>query len=64
MPLTPLSFHLNVANATIFRSNAVNAAIVPVKRRQRRCFSGSTPLKPLFFRLKAANAAIFPVQRS
>ena len=33
MTLKPLFFHLNAANATIFRINAVKAAIFPVKRR-------------------------------
>ena len=52
-----------------FRFNAVNAAIFPVQRRQRRyfsgstplspLFSGSTPLSPLFFRFNAVKSAIF-----
>ena len=37
------------------------AAIFPLKRRQRRFFSGSTPLTLLFFRFNAVNSAIFPV---
>ena len=56
-----------------FRFNAVNAAIFPVQRRQRRYFSSSTPLSPLFsgstsltplfFWFIEVNAAIFPAQR-
>ena len=47
----------------LFRFNAVNAAICPVQRRQRRYLSGSTPLTPLFFQFNAVNAATFPAQR-
>ena len=53
--------------------NDFKAALSPVQRRQRRYFSGSTPLLPLFlqfnavdaafFRFTAVNVAIFPVQR-
>ena len=63
MPLTPL----------FLRFTAFNAAIFPIQRRQRRyfsgskplspLFSGSTPLTPLFLQLNAVNAAIFAVQR-
>ena len=63
MPLTPL----------FFRFNADNAAIFPVQRRQRRYFSGSTPLSPLFsgstpltppfFLFIEVNAPIVSVQR-
>ena len=37
--------------------------IFPVKRRQRRYFSSSTPSTPLILGLNAANAVVFPVER-
>ena len=60
MPLTPLSRQRNAVTATtfsvqrpfFFQLNAVNAAIFPVKCRQRR-----------FFRLNPVNAAVLPVNR-
>ena len=47
----------------IFQFNAVNAAVFPVQRRQRRHFSSSMPLTPLLFQFNALNTPIIPVQR-
>ena len=46
-----------------FRLNTIKAAILSVKRQQRRHFASLTPLTPLFFRINAVNSAILPIKR-
>ena len=45
------------------QKNSDKAAMFPIQRRERRYFSGCTPLTPLFFQLNAVNPAIFSVKR-